>query len=102
MTNFWSCHLIVNRKRSDDCSHVCDFIDVDWFRRGGISTLILEWTPCTNAKFFSRHYAHFGKPLNISTANDSTSAVVSRAKIAFYYCKIGVDSDALMGAKVAT
>ena len=32
MTIFWSCHLIVNRKLADDCRHVRDFIDSDFFR----------------------------------------------------------------------
>ena len=31
MTNFWSCHLIVNRKLADDRKHVRDFIDADFF-----------------------------------------------------------------------
>ena len=52
MTTSQSGLLIVNRKRSDDCSHVFDFIDVDRFCWGGISTLFLEWTPCTNANIF--------------------------------------------------
>ena len=58
MTTFWSCHFIVNRKLLDDCRHVRDFIDVDFFLSGGISTLCLEWTASTNAKIFSRYYAH--------------------------------------------
>ena len=33
MTNFWSCHLIVNRKLTDDRRHVCDFIDLGVFFR---------------------------------------------------------------------
>ena len=55
------------------CRHVCDFIDADFFRWGGIATLFLKLTPSTNANIFPcyyYYYAHFGK--NISTANDST------------------------------
>ena len=31
MTDFLSCHLIVNRKLTDDRRHVSDFIDADFF-----------------------------------------------------------------------
>ena len=34
MTNFWSCHLIVDRKLADDRRHVHDFIDADLSRWG--------------------------------------------------------------------
>ena len=75
MTTFWSCHLIVNRKLLDDRSRVHDFIDADFCRWGGASTLFLKWTPSTIANIFSCYYAHFGKMLNISTTNDSTFTV---------------------------
>ena len=78
MTTFRSRHLIVNRTLADDRRHVRDFIDATFFHRGGICTLLLKWTPSTNANIFSRYYAHCGKTLNIlyiyyiniSTAND--------------------------------
>ena len=76
MTTFWSCHLIVNKNLPDDCRHVRDFIDVDFFSiGGGISTSFLGWTPSTNANIFSHYYAHLGETLNISTANDCTITV---------------------------
>ena len=56
--------------------HVRDSIDADFYRSGGISTLFLKWTLSTNANIFSRYYAHFGKTLNISSANDSTFTVL--------------------------
>ena len=31
MTIFLSCHLIANRKLPNDCRHVRDFIDADFF-----------------------------------------------------------------------
>ena len=31
MTTFRSCRLIVNRKLPNDCRHVCEFIDADFF-----------------------------------------------------------------------
>ena len=52
MITFRSCHLIVNRKPADDCRHVRDIIDADFFSWGGISALFLEWTPSTNANVF--------------------------------------------------
>ena len=44
-----------------------------FFCLGGIYTLFLKWTPSTNANIFSRYCAHFGKTLNVSTANYSAS-----------------------------
>ena len=44
MTTFRSCHLIANRKLADDRRHDCDFMDANFFRWGGISTLYLKWT----------------------------------------------------------
>ena len=80
MTTFRSCHLIVNRKPAGDRRHDHNFIDADFFRQGGISNLLLEWTPSTDANTFSRYYAHFGKMLNISTANDSTFTVFKKSE----------------------
>ena len=77
----WSCRLIVNRKLTDDRRHVRDFMDADFCRSGGTSTLFLEWTPSRNANIFSRFYAHSGKTLNISTANDSTFTVCNQYTI---------------------
>ena len=65
--SFRSCHL----KLADD-SHICNFMDADFFHWGGISTLFLEWNPSKNANIFSRYYAYFGKTLNIYIANIST------------------------------
>ena len=31
MITFRSCHLMVNIKLANDCSHVCDFIHADFF-----------------------------------------------------------------------
>ena len=31
MTNFWSYHLIINTKLPDDCRHIHEFIDADFF-----------------------------------------------------------------------
>ena len=45
MTTFRSCRLIVNRKLTDDRTHVCDFIDVAFLHWGGIYTLFWEWNP---------------------------------------------------------
>ena len=79
MTTFWSCHLIVNRKLpKDDHRRIRDLIGADSSHCGGISTSCLEWTPSTNVNMFSRYCAHFGKTLNISTANGSTSTVNNR------------------------
>ena len=69
MTTLRSCRL------ADDRRHVHDFIDADFFRWQGILTLFLGWNPSTNAKIFSRYYAHLGETLNISTANDCTFTV---------------------------
>ena len=74
MTTFWSCHL---RTLTNDCRHVRGFIDADFFCWEGISILFLEWAPSTNANIFSQYYAHFGKTLNISSANDSTFMVLT-------------------------
>ena len=60
MTTFQSCHLIVKRKLAADRRCVRDFINADFFRWGGISTLFLGWTPSTNANIFSRYYPHLG------------------------------------------
>ena len=78
MTTLRSCHLIVNRKLTDDHRHVHHFIDTDFFSWGGISTLFLGCTPSTDAKICSRSYTHFGKTLNISNASDSTFTVLIR------------------------
>ena len=85
MTSLWSDHLIVNGKLPDDCRHVRDFIDADFFRWGGIYTLFLKRAPSTNANIFSRCYAHFGKTLNITTANDSTFTVLTLALYFHFY-----------------
>ena len=73
MTTFRSCHVIINRKLADDCRYARDF--ADFFRLGSIYTLFCRWIPSTNANIFSFYNAHFGKTLNISTANDSTFIV---------------------------
>ena len=55
MTTFLSCHLIADRKFTDDRRHGLDFKEAKFFCWGSISTLFLKWTPYTNAKIFS-HY----------------------------------------------
>ena len=80
MTNFLSCHLIVDRDLPNDCRHVRDFIDADFLSLERYSTLFLKSTPFTNANNFSHRYAHFGKTLDTSTTNDSTSTVFPRKK----------------------
>ena len=60
MTTFRSCHLMINRKLSDDCRHVRDFMDADFLCWGGNSTLFLEWIPSMNANIFSRYYSFRG------------------------------------------
>ena len=42
MITFRSCHLIVNRTLPDDHRRVCDFIDNNSFRWGGISIYFLN------------------------------------------------------------
>ena len=42
MTTFWSCHLIVDRKLPDYCKHIRDFIDADFYRWRGFSTLFFN------------------------------------------------------------
>ena len=74
MTTFRSCHLIVNRKLCYDRRHAHNFIDAA-FPLGGTYSPFLKWTPSTNANIFSHYFAHFGKMLSISTANDSTFIV---------------------------
>ena len=65
---------MVNRKLTDDRIHVRDFKEAV-FCWSCVSTLLLKWTPSTNTSIFCRCYAHFGKMLNIFTANDSTFTV---------------------------
>ena len=77
---------MVNRKLADDRRHIHDFIDADFSRWGGVSTLLLEWTPSTNANILSRYYAHLGETLNISPANDSTFTVISSLILPLCYC----------------
>ena len=74
MTTFRSCHLIVIRIFVDDCRGVHDLTDAD-FLLGRYFYSIFKCFSSTNADIFPHHYAHFGKTLNISTANDCTLTV---------------------------
>ena len=78
MTNFRSCHLIVNRKPPDDrcCRHIRDFIDAVFVHWRGISALFLKWSPSINAK--NLH-------CSFSTTNDSTFTV----SLIAYWVKAG-------------
>ena len=44
---------------SDNGRYIRDFIDAGYFV--GASTLLMKWTPSTNADIFPRHYAHLEK-----------------------------------------
>ena len=74
MTNFRSCHPIVNRKLPDDRRHVRDFIDAD-FLLGRYFYFIFEMDSIHKHYIFSRYDTHFGETLNISAASDSTFTV---------------------------
>ena len=77
MNTFWSCYFIIDSNLSDDGRHVCSLIDVDFIRWGGTFTPIFKLTPSINTSIFPHYFAHFGKTLNISTANEPTFTVFS-------------------------
>ena len=77
MTTIGSCHLIVNNKLAMTVSVTSQRLA--FFVGEVFLHYFFKWTPSTSANIFSHYFAHFGKTLNISTANNSNLTVLAEA-----------------------
>ena len=92
MGTFGSFHLIINNKPYNDCyRHAHEFKDIDSFCGEVLLLHFFKWTPSTNANISSRHHAHLGKTLHMSSAKISNLRGVLAVRSALcQYCALKV------------